>query len=170
MSRFTPLFSAKVDHIVEKHSDVSGGHGGGASGHIFCFRGGHGNRGWHCRVGFNESTIVKNHVSNGGGASIGAVLPAGIGEYREIGVWDAIVKADFIDGIGSAVGVEFEGIGGSAAKVTDEPGEGSKVDSTRRDACFSKFADCKGCRLVCCMQGRGECRQQSGREGVVAFV
>ena len=104
LSRFTPLFGAKVEvHIVEKHSDVSGGHGGGASSqYIRLQMCRHGDRGWHGRLGFNESTIVKNHISNGGAASIGAVLPAGIGEYREIGIWNAIVKADFIDRIGSA--------------------------------------------------------------------
>ena len=30
---------------------------------------------------------MENHISNGGAASIGAVLPAGIREYCEIGKW-----------------------------------------------------------------------------------
>ena len=64
-----------------------------------------------CSISWFMSTIVENHVPNSGAASIGAVLPSGIGEFREIGIWNAIVKADFIDGIRSAVRIEFEGIG-----------------------------------------------------------
>ena len=99
LRRFTPLFGAEIKHIVQKHSDVSGGHGGRTCCHIFSFRSRHCNGGRHGRIGFDESTIVENHVSNSGAASIGAVLPAGIGEYREIGVWDSMVKANVVDGI-----------------------------------------------------------------------
>jgi hypothetical protein len=35
LRRFTPLFGAKVQHIVEKPSDVGGSHCGGTYGHIF---------------------------------------------------------------------------------------------------------------------------------------
>ena len=99
LGRFTPLFGAKVEHVIEKHSDVGCCHGGRACSHILSFRSGHCNRSRHGGIGFNESTIVEDHVSNSGAASIWAILPAGVGEYREIGVWDAIVKADFIDGV-----------------------------------------------------------------------
>ena len=152
MSGFTPLFGAKVEYIVEEHSNVGSGHWGGASGHIFGFGSRHGDRGRHGGIGFNKSTIVENHISNGGAASIGAVLPAGIGEYREIGIWNAVGKADFVDRVGSAIGTEFKGIVRSAAKVTDEPGEGSKINNTRGDVCFSKFANRKediGSCVVC---------------------
>lgn len=93
------MFGAKIEHIVEKHSDVSCGHCGRTCSHVFSFRGRHCNRSRHGRIGFNESTIVENHVSNSGTASVRAVLPAGVGENGEIGVWDTMVKADVIDGI-----------------------------------------------------------------------
>ena len=141
MCRFTPLFGAKVKHIVEEHSNVSGGHGGRACGHIFSFRCGHGDRSRHGRVGFNKSAIVENHVSNGGAASIGAVLPAGIGENSEVCVRNSVMEAYVVDGVGSAIGIEFESVVRAASKVADEPGESSEINNARRDACFCKFAD-----------------------------
>ena len=115
------MFGAKIEHIVEKHSDVSGGHGCRTCSHIFSFRGRHGNRCWHGRIGFNKSTIVEDHVSNSRSASIGTVLPAGIGKDCEIGVWNTMMETDVIDGVGSAIGIEFESIVGAAAKIADEP-------------------------------------------------
>ena len=53
------------------------------------------------------------------------------------------MKADFADRVGSAIRIEFESIVRMAAKVTDEPGESSKVNNSRGDACFSKFTDRK---------------------------
>ena len=38
LRRFTQLFGAKVEYIVEKHSDVGSSHCGGACGHIFGLR------------------------------------------------------------------------------------------------------------------------------------
>ena len=56
-----PLFGAKVEHIVEKHLDMGGGHCCRTGSHIFGFRGRHGNGGGHGRIGFDESTLVENH-------------------------------------------------------------------------------------------------------------
>ncbi len=36
--RFAPLFGAKVEHVVEKHSNIGGGHCGGTCSHIFGFK------------------------------------------------------------------------------------------------------------------------------------
>ena len=99
LSGFTPLFGTKVEHIVEKHSDVSGGHGCGTCSHIFSFRGRHGDRSWHCRICFNKSAIVEDHVSNSRTASVRAVLPAGIRKDCEVSVWNAMMEADVIDGV-----------------------------------------------------------------------
>ena len=144
LRRFTPLFGAKVAHIVvEKHSDVGGVHCGRTGGHIFGFRGRHGNGGRHGRIGFDESAVVENHVSDGGAASVRAILPTGVGENGEIGIWDAMVKTDVVDGVGGTIRIEFESIVGAAAKVANEPGESLEIDYPRGDACFCKFADSK---------------------------
>jgi hypothetical protein len=50
---------------------------------------------------------VENHVSDGGAASVRTILPSGVGENGEIGVWDAMVKADVVDGIGGTNEEEF---------------------------------------------------------------
>ena len=110
MRRFTPLFGAKVEHIVEKHSDVGSSHCGGACGHIFGFRGGHSDWCWHGRIGFDEGTIVEDHVSDGRAASVWAILPAGVRKYGQVGVWYAVLAAYIVDRIGSSVWVELDGI------------------------------------------------------------
>ena len=47
-----------------------------------------------------ELVIVENHhVSNGGSASVRAIMPTDVGKDSEIGIWDAMVKADVVDGI-----------------------------------------------------------------------
>ncbi len=70
-------------------------------------------------------------------------MPAGVREYREIRIGNAVVEADLIDGVGGAIRVEFEGVVRTAAKVANEPGEGSKIDNARRDTSFCKFANSK---------------------------
>jgi hypothetical protein len=57
LRRFTPLFGAEVEHIVEKHSDVGSSHYGGACGHIFGLRRRHSNWGRHGRICFDESAM-----------------------------------------------------------------------------------------------------------------
>ncbi len=64
LCRFTPLFGAEVGHIIEEHTNVSSGHSSRACGHIFGFRSRHCNWCWHCRIGFDESAIVEDHVSD----------------------------------------------------------------------------------------------------------
>jgi hypothetical protein len=59
LRRFTPLFGAKVEHIVEKHSDVGSSHSGGTCSHIFGFRRRHSNGGRHGRICFNEIAVVE---------------------------------------------------------------------------------------------------------------
>jgi hypothetical protein len=78
LRRITPLFGAKVEHIVEKHSDVGSSHGGGRCGHVFGFRHRHG------RICFAECAVVENHVADGGAASVRTILPTGVGENGEI--------------------------------------------------------------------------------------
>jgi hypothetical protein len=53
---------------------------------------------------------VKDHTSDGRAASVWAILPAGVGKYAEVGVWYAVLAAYVIDGVGSGVRVEFDGI------------------------------------------------------------
>jgi hypothetical protein len=129
LRRFTPLFGAEVEHIVEKHSDVGSSHCGGAYGHIFGLGRRHSNWGRHGRVCFDESTVVENHVADGGAAGVRTILPTGVGENGEIGIWDAMVKADVVDvdGVGGAIRIEFKSVVGAAAKVANEPGEGLEV-------------------------------------------
>ena len=86
---------------------------------------------------------MENHVADGGAASVRTILPAGIGENGEIGIWDAMVKAGVVDGVGGTIGIEFKSVVGVAAKVANEPGESSEVNYPRGDACFCKFADSK---------------------------
>ncbi len=73
----------------------------------------------------------------------GQSLPTGVGENGEIGIWDAMVKAYVVDGIGGTIGIEFKSVVGAAAKVANEPGESSEVNYPRGDASFCKFADSK---------------------------
>jgi hypothetical protein len=134
LRRITPLFGAEEEHIVEKHLDVGSSHCGGRCGHIFGFR---------RRICFDESAIVENHVANGGEASVRTILPTGVGENGEIGIWDAMVKAYVVDGIGGTIGIEFKSVVGAAAKVANEPGESSEVNYPRGDASYCKFADSK---------------------------
>ncbi len=107
LRRFTPLFGAEVEHIVEKHSDVGSSHCGGTCGHIFRLRRRHSNWGRHCRICFDEGAVVENHVANDGAARGRTILPTGVGENGEIGIWDAMVKADVVDGVGGAIGIEL---------------------------------------------------------------
>jgi hypothetical protein len=86
---------------------------------------------------------VENHVADGEAASVMAILPAGIGENSEIGIWDAMVKAYVVDGIGGTIGIEFKSVVGAAAKVANEPGESSEINYSMGDASFGKFADSK---------------------------
>ena len=95
LRRFTPLFGAKVEHIVEKHSDVGSSHSGGTCGHIFGFRRRHCDWGRHVRIFFDESAIVENHVADGGAASVRTILPTGVGENGEIGMlFDGIIATN----------------------------------------------------------------------------
>jgi hypothetical protein len=141
--RFTPLFGAKVEHIIEKHLDVGSSHCGGTCGHIFGFRRRHSNGDRHGRMCFDESAVVENHEADGDAASVRTILPTGVGENGEIGIWDAMVKADVVDGVGGTIGIEFKSVVGAAAKVAKEPRESSEVNCPRGDACFCKFADSK---------------------------
>jgi hypothetical protein len=141
LRRFTPLFGAKVEHIVEKHSDVGSSHSGGTCGHIFGFRRRHSDWGRHGRICFNESAIVENHEADGGAASVRTSLPTAVGENGDIGIWDAMVKADVVDGVGGAIGIEFKSVVGAAGKEANEPGESLEVSYPRGDASFCKFAD-----------------------------
>ena len=138
------MFGAKVEHIVEKHVNVGGSHCGRTCGHIFGFRRRHDSNGCkHARICFDESAVVENRVSNGGAASVRAILPPGVGVNGEIGRWDTIVKADVVDGTRSAVRIEFKSVVGAATKVANEPDESLKINYPRGDACFCKFADSK---------------------------
>jgi hypothetical protein len=143
LRRFTPLFGAEVEHIVEKHSNVGSSHCGGTYGHIFGLRRRHSDWSRHGRICFDESAVVENHVADGGAASVTTILPTGVGENGEIGIWDAMVKADVVDGVGGAIGIEFESVLGAAAKIANEPGESSEVSYSRGDARFGEFADSK---------------------------
>jgi hypothetical protein len=58
---------------------------------------------------------VENHVADGGAASVRTILPTGIRENGEIGIWDAMVKADVVDGVGGTIGIEFMSVLGAAA-------------------------------------------------------
>ncbi len=159
LRRFTQLFGAEVEHIVEKHSDVGSSHCGGTCGHIFGLRRRHSNWGRHSRISFNESPVVENHVLNGGAASVRTILPTGVGENGEIGIWDAMVKADVVDGVGGTIGIEFKSVVGAAAKVANEPCQLLQV-------CRQQ----KGYWPVCCRQGKEEYTRQSGRGGVIVSV
>ena len=53
---------------------------------------------------------MKNHISNGGAASVWAILPAGVVKYGQVGVWYAVLAAYVVDRVGSGVWVEFDGI------------------------------------------------------------
>ena len=127
LRRFTPMCGAEVEHVVEKHLDVGSSHCGGTCGHIFGFRRRHSNGDRHGRMCFDESAVVENHEADGDAASVRTILPTGVGENGEIGIWDAMVKADVVDGVGGAIGIEFKSVVGTAAKVANEPGEGSEV-------------------------------------------
>ena len=169
LRRFTPLFGAKVEHIVEKHSNVSSCHCGKTCGHRFGFRHRHSNRGRHGRICFDESAVVENHVADGGAASVRKILPSGVGENGEIGVWDAMVKADVVDGVGGSIGIEFKSIEGAAAKVANEPGGSSEVKYPRGDACFCKFADSKK-DIGPCVVGKVEKSTHGKAEGKVSLL
>ncbi len=72
---------------------------------------------------------MENHVVDGGAASVRTILPTGVGENGEIGIWDTMVKADVVDGVGSAIGIEFKSVVGAATKVANEPGKSSEVQA-----------------------------------------
>jgi hypothetical protein len=74
---------------------------------------------------------VEYHVADGGAASVRTILPTGVGENGEIGIWDAIVKADVVGGVGGTIGIEFKSIVGAAAKLANEPGESLEVNNPR---------------------------------------
>jgi len=107
---------------------------------------------------------VENHVADGGAASVRAILPAGVGENGEIGIWDAMVKADVVDGVGGAIGIEFKSVVGAAAKVANEPGKSSEVSYSRGDASFGKFADSKQ-DIGACVVGEVKKSTHGGAEG-----
>jgi hypothetical protein len=93
-------------------------------------------------------------------------LPTGVGENGEIGIWDAMVKADVVDGVGGTIGIEFKSVVGAVAKVANEPGESSEVKYFRGDACFCKFADSK--KDICpCVVGKVKKSTHGGAEGEV---
>jgi hypothetical protein len=54
-----------------------------------------------------------------------------------------MVKADVVDGVAGAIGIEFKSVVGAAPKVANEPGKSSEVSYPRGDASFGKFADSK---------------------------
>ena len=54
-----------------------------------------------------------------------------------------MVAADIVDWVRGAVWVEFESIVWAASEIANEPFEGTKVNVSRTDACFCKFADSK---------------------------
>jgi hypothetical protein len=112
---------------------------------------------------------VENHVSDGGAASVRAILPTGVGEDGEIGIWDAMVKADVVDWVGSTIGIEFESVVGAAAKVANEPGEGSEIDYPRGDACFCEFADSKK-DVGPCVVGEVKKSTHGGAEGETSLL
>jgi hypothetical protein len=53
---------------------------------------------------------VKNYISNSRRASVGAILPAGVGKDGQVGVWYAVLAAYVVDRVGSGVWVEYDGI------------------------------------------------------------
>ncbi len=162
LRRFTPLFGAKVEHIVEKHLDVGSSHGGRTCSHILGFRHRHSNKGRHGIICFDESAVVEDHVSNSGAASVRVIfLPTGVGE---IGIWDAMVKVDVIDGIGGTIGKEVKSAVGAAMEVANEPGESSEINYPRGDACFCKFAYSKR-DIGLCAVGEVEKRTHGVAEG-----
>jgi hypothetical protein len=133
--------------------------------HIFGFKHRHNsNRGRHGRICFNESAVVENHVADGGAASVRTILPTGVGENGEIGIWDAMVKADVVDGVGGTIGIEFKSKVGAAAKVANEPGESWEVNNPRGDACFCTFADSKK-DISPCVVGKVQKSTHNGAEG-----
>jgi hypothetical protein len=80
-----------------------------------------------------ELVIVENHhVSNGGSASVRAIMPTDVGKDSEIGIWDAMVKADVVDGIVGTIGIEFMSVAGAAAKVAKEPGKSLEINDDPR--------------------------------------
>ncbi len=164
LRRFTPLFAAEVEHIVEKHLDVGNSHYGGTCSHIFGFRRRHSNWGRHGRICFDESAVVENHVADGGAASVMTILPTGVGENGKIGIWDAIVKADVVDGVGGTIRIEFKSVVGAAVKVANEPGESLEVSYPRGDASFYKFADSKK-DIGPCVVGKVKKSTHGGAEG-----
>jgi hypothetical protein len=107
---------------------------------------------------------VEYHVANGGAASVRTILPTGVGEKGEISIWDAMVKADVVDGVGGAIGIEFKSVVGAAAKVANEPGESSEVSYPRGDASFGKFADSKK-DIGPCVVGEVKKSTYGGAEG-----
>ena len=64
LDRLLPLFGTQEHLVIKEHSDVSCGHDCRACGHVFSFRGGHGNGCWHGGVCLNEGTIVKDRVTD----------------------------------------------------------------------------------------------------------
>jgi hypothetical protein len=164
LRRITPLLGAKVQHIVEKPSVVGGSHCGVTCGHIFGLRRRHSDGSRHGRICFDEIAVVENHVSEGGAASVRAILPTGVRENGEIGIWDAMMKAYVVDGIGGTIGIELKSVVGAAAKVANEPGESSKINFPRGDACFCMFADSKK-DISPCAVVKVEKNTHSGAEG-----
>ena len=107
---------------------------------------------------------MENHVSDGGAASVSAILPTGVGENGEIGIcWDAMVKACIVNGIGGTIGIEFKSVVDAAAKVANERGESSEIYYHRGDACICKFADSKK-DISACVVGEVKKSTHSGAE------
>jgi hypothetical protein len=109
---------------------------------------------------------VENHVADGGAASVRTILPTGVGENGEIGIWDsAMVKAEDVeDGLGGTIGIEFKSVVGALEKVANRPGESSEVSYPRGDACFCKFADSKK-DVGPCVVGEVKKSTHGGAEG-----
>jgi hypothetical protein len=113
---------------------------------------------------------MENHVADGGASGqVRTILPTGVGENRKIGIWDAMVKADDVDGVGGTIGIEFKSIVGAAAKVANEPGESLEVSYARGDATFCKFADSKE-DISPCVLGKVKKSTHGGAEGEVSLL
>ena len=80
-------------------------------------------------------------------------------------MWYAVLTACVVDGIGSGVLVEFDGIVWALVEVAYKPdSESTEVDIAGINAGFCKFANCKedvGLAVV----GKVEERTHSGAEG-----
>jgi hypothetical protein len=58
-----------------------------------------------------------------------------------MGIGDAMVSTDIVDGVGGAIRVEFEGIVGTASNVANSPGDGLEIEFARADTGFCQFTN-----------------------------